>query len=113
MDPQGCVLRITTHLDDKDNLRTSIGDSVRHIDATQDGEAGIVYRINCSIFHCFVVRVDKDAGTSFAHSSAQALQLLPSVFARKNFYRGYRNDITHEESSVAIYITAKVPLKCG
>jgi hypothetical protein len=76
-------LRITTHLDDEDNLRASIGDLVRHINTAQDGEVGTVYYgIACSIFHCAVVRVDKDVeGTSFAHTPA--LQFLPSFYARK------------------------------
>ncbi len=74
-------LRITTHLDDTDNLRASIGDLVHYINAKPDVE-GTIYGIGCSIFHCVVVRVDKDVGgTSFAHTPA--LQLLPSFFARK------------------------------
>jgi hypothetical protein len=127
-------LRITTHLDDKDNLRASIGDLVRHINTTQDGEVGTVYGIACSIFHCAVVRVDKDMeGTSFAH--APALQFLPSFFARKISKPGIEalsrlgcqasgveflaaiSDaynlprITHDESSVSSSMTAKVPVE--
>ena len=127
-------LRITTHLDDKDNLRASIGDLVRHIDTTQDGEVDTVYGIVCSIFHCAIVRVDKNAeGTSFAHTPA--LQLLPSVFARKTSTPGIEalsrlgcqangveyltaisdaNNhprITHEVSLVTSSITAKVPVE--
>ena len=78
-------LRITTHPDDKENFCASIGDLVRHINTTQDsdGEMGTVYGIACSIFHCAVVRVDRDAEgtTSFAHTPA--LQFLPSFYARK------------------------------
>jgi hypothetical protein len=78
-------LRITTHLDDQENLRASIGDLVRHINTIQDsdGEVGTVYGIVCSIFHCAVVRVDKDVDgtTSFAHTPA--LQFLPSFYAKK------------------------------
>ena len=127
-------LRITTHLDDKDNLRASIGDLVRHINTTQDGEVGTVYGIACSIFHCAVVRVDKEAeGISFAHTPA--LQFLPSFFARKISTPGIEATsrlgcqasgveflaaisdaytlprITHDESSVASPMTAKVPVE--
>jgi hypothetical protein len=63
-------LRITTHLDDEDNLKASIGDLVHHINASPE-KVGTVYGIACSIFHCALVRVDKDElGTSFAHTSA-------------------------------------------
>ena len=42
---------------------------------------GTVYGIACSIFHCAIVRLDKNGrGTSFAHTPA--LQLLPSFYAR-------------------------------
>jgi hypothetical protein len=127
-------LRITTHLDDKDNLRVSIRDLVRLINTTQDGEVGTVYGIACSIFHCAVVRVDKDLeGTSFAHTPA--LQFLPSFFARKFSTPGIEamsrlgcqatrvefltaiSDaynlprITHEESLVASSMTSKVPVE--
>jgi hypothetical protein len=77
-------LRIATHLDDDDNLRASIGDLVHHINTTQD-KVGTVYGIACSIFHCAVVRIDKDKDgrgtTSFAHTPA--LQFLPSFYAKK------------------------------
>jgi len=74
-------LHITTHLDDEDNLRASIGNLVHRIDTTQD-KVGTVYGIACSLFHCAIVRVDKDVhGTSFAHTPA--LQFLPSFYARK------------------------------
>jgi hypothetical protein len=74
-------LRITTHLDDEANLQASIGDLVHHINKTQD-KVGTVYGIACSIFHCAIVRLDKDKrGTSFAHTPA--LQFLPSFYARK------------------------------
>ncbi|KAN0111856.1 hypothetical protein V8E52_008062, partial [Russula decolorans] len=127
-------LRITTHLDDTDNLRGSIGDLVHHINTTQDGEVGTVYGIACSIFHCAVVRVDKDAeGTSFAHTPA--LQFLPSFYARKISTPGIEamsrlgcqvsgvefltaiSDaynlprIKHEESPVASSMIAKVPVE--
>ncbi|KAI0270961.1 hypothetical protein BGY98DRAFT_923254 [Russula aff. rugulosa BPL654] len=132
-------LRITTHLDDKDNLRASIGDLVRHINTTQDsdGEVGTIYGIACSIFHCAVVRVDKDVEgtTSFAHTPA--LQFLPSFFARKISTPGIEamsrlgcqasgveflatiSDayklprITHagEELSIASSMTTKVPIE--
>ena len=63
-------LRITTHLDDEDNLKASIGDLVHHINTTLD-KVGTVYGIVCSIFHCAIVRVDKDElATSFAHTPA-------------------------------------------
>ena len=79
-------LRITTHLDDEDNLKSSIGDLVRHINITSD-KVGTVYGIVCSIFHCAIVRVDKDdSGRSFAHTPA--LQLLPSFYARTMFTPG-------------------------
>jgi len=75
-----CLL-ITTHLDDTDNLRASIGDLVHHFNTKQD-IVDTAYGIACSIFHCAIVRVDKDVGgTSFAHTPA--LQLLPSFYARK------------------------------
>jgi hypothetical protein len=127
-------LRITTHLDDKDNLRASIGDLVRHISTTLDGEMGTVYGIACSIYHCAVVRVDTDAeGTSFAHTPA--LQFLPSFYARKVSTPGIEavsrlgcqasgvefltaiSDaynlprIADEELLVASSITAKVPVE--
>src|SRR6267154_3220532 len=74
-------LRITTHLDDEDNLRASIGNLVDHIN-TKQGKVGTIYGIACSIFHCAIVRVDKDLqGTSFAHT--RALPFLPSFYARK------------------------------
>jgi hypothetical protein len=74
-------LHITTHLDDEDNLRASIGNLVHHINTTHDN-VGTSYGIACSIFHCAIVRVDKDLkGTSFTHTSA--LQFLPSFCARK------------------------------
>jgi hypothetical protein len=52
-------LRITTHLDDEENLKASIGDLVHHINASLD-KAGTIYGVACSIFHCAIVRVDKD-----------------------------------------------------
>jgi hypothetical protein len=74
-------MRITTHLDDEDNLRAAIGNLVDHINTTQD-KVGTIYGIACSIFHCAIVRVDKDLqGTSFAHTLA--LQFLPSFYARQ------------------------------
>ncbi|KAF8493728.1 hypothetical protein F5888DRAFT_1722504 [Russula emetica] len=74
-------LRITTHLDDEDNLKASIGDLVHRINTAPD-KVGTVYGIACSIFHCAIVRVDKDLqGSSFAHTPA--LQFLPSFYARK------------------------------
>jgi hypothetical protein len=79
-------LRITTHLDDGDILKASIGDLVHHINTTPD-KVGTVYGIACSIFHCAIVRVDKDdLGTSFAHTPA--LQFLPSFYARTTFTPG-------------------------
>jgi hypothetical protein len=79
-------LRITTHLDDEDNLQASIGDLVQHINMTPE-KVGTVYGIACSIFHCSLVRVDEDElGTSFAHTSA--LQFLPSFYARTLFTEG-------------------------
>ena len=74
-------LRITTHLDDEDNLRASIGDLVHHINTTPD-KVGTIYGVAFSIFHCAIVRVDKGPqGTSFTHTPA--LQFLPSFYARK------------------------------
>ena len=79
-------LRITTHLNDEDNLRASIGDLVHHINATPD-KVGTIYGVACSIFHCAIVRVDKDElGISFAHTPA--LQFLPSFYARTVFTPG-------------------------
>ena len=79
-------LRITTHLDNEDILKASIGDLVHHID-TALNKAGTVYGIACSIFHCAIVRVDKDEqGVSFAHTPA--LQFLPSFYARTMFTPG-------------------------
>ena len=73
-------LRITTHLDDEENLQASIGDLIHHINETHT--AGTFYGIACSIFHCAIVRLDKDErGTSFAHTPA--LQFLPSFYARE------------------------------
>jgi len=129
-------LCVTTHLDDEDNLRASIGDLVRHISTAQDGKVSTVYGIACSLFHCAVVRVDKDLeGTSFAHTPA--LQFLPSLYARKistpgiealsrlgcqvsgvEFLTAISNTydlprITHGDSepSVASSILAKVPVE--
>jgi hypothetical protein len=74
-------LRITTHLDDEENLKASIGELVHHINTSQD-RVGTIYGIAFSIFHCAIVRVDKDGqGTSFSHTPA--LQFLPSFYARK------------------------------
>src|SRR5216684_4148426 len=74
-------LRITTHPDDEDNLKASIGDLVHHINTAQE-EVGTIYDVLCSIFHCSIVRVDKEAwGTSFSHTPV--LQFLPSFYARK------------------------------
>jgi hypothetical protein len=128
-------LRITTHLDDEDNLQASIGDLVHHINTTPD-KVGTVYGVACSIFHCAVVRLDKDErGTSFAHTPA--LQFLPSFYARKistpgiealsrlgcqtsgvecltAISEGYNLPrITHKESLVAgsVSMTAKVPVE--
>jgi len=99
-------LRITTHLDDTDNLRGSIGDLVHHINTTQDGEVGTVYGIACSIFHCAVVRVDKDAeGTSFAHTPA--LQFLPSFYARKISTPPY---LTHTISHASNMRSRRLPV---
>ena len=79
-------LRITTHLDDKDNFKASIGDLVHHINTTPD-KVGTIYGIVCSIFYCAIVRVDKDElGASFAHTPP--LQLLPSFYARTMFTPG-------------------------
>jgi hypothetical protein len=79
-------LRITTHLDDEDNLKASIGDLVHRINTTPD-KVGTVYGIACSIFHCAIVRVDKEElGASFAHTPA--LQFLPSFYARTMFTPG-------------------------
>ena len=79
-------LRITTHLDDEDNLRASIGDLVHHINTTL-GKVGTIYGVACSIFHCAIVRVDKDdLGTSVAHTPA--FQFLPSFYARTMFTPG-------------------------
>ena len=124
-------LRITTHLDDEDNLKASIGDLVHRINTTPD-KVGTIYGIACSIFHCAIVRVNKDElSTSFAHTSA--LQLLPSFYARTMFTPGiealsrlgcqasgveFLNAIfdannlprfTHEELSVNGPVAAKVP----
>jgi hypothetical protein len=76
-------LRTATHLDDDDNLHASIGDLVHHINTDQDKvPVDTVYGVACSIFHCAVVRLDKDErGTSFSHTPA--LQFLPSFYARK------------------------------
>jgi hypothetical protein len=74
-------LHITTHLDDEDNLKASIGDLVHHINTVQE-KVGTIYGVLCSIFHCSIVRVDKDAwGTSFSHMPV--LQFLPSFYTRK------------------------------
>jgi hypothetical protein len=79
-------LRITTHLDDEVILKASIGDLVHHINTTLD-KVGTVYGIACSIFHCAIVRVDKnELATSFAHTPA--LQFLPSFYARTMFTPG-------------------------
>jgi hypothetical protein len=75
-------LRITTHLDDEDNLKASIGDLVHHINITPD-KVGTVCGVVCSIFHCAIVQVKKDelgTVTSIAHTSS--LQFLPSFYAR-------------------------------
>ena len=73
-------LRITTHLDNEENLQASIGDLIHHINETHT--TGTFYGIACSIFHCAIVRLDKDKqGISFAHTPA--LQFLPSFYARE------------------------------
>jgi hypothetical protein len=126
-------LRITTHLDDEGNLQASIGDLVHHIDTTQD-TAGTVYGVACSIFHCAIVRADKDErGTSFAHTPA--LQFLPSFYAKKIYTPGIEAlsrlgcqsngvefltaiseaynlpHITHNELSGTRSLAAKVPVE--
>ena len=126
-------LRVTTHLDDEDNLQASIGELVHHITTTQD-KVGTVFGIACSIFHCAIVRLDKDKrGTSFAHSPA--LQLLPSFYARKMFTPGIEAlsrlgcqssgvefltaiseayklpRITHKELLITRSVAAKVPVE--
>jgi hypothetical protein len=86
-------LRITTHLDDEDNLKASIGDLVHCINTTPDKD-GTVYGITSSIFHCAIVRVDKDElGTSFTH--IPTLQFLPSFFFLRedDVYAGYRSSV--------------------
>ena len=73
-------LRITTHLDDEENLQASIGDLIHHINKTHT--TGTFYGIVFSIFHCAIVRLDKDErGTSIAHTPA--LRFLPSFYARE------------------------------
>ena len=73
-------LRITTHLDDEENLQASIGELIHHINETST--EGTFYGIACSIFHCAIVRLDKDErGTSIAHTPA--LQFMPSFYARE------------------------------
>ena len=128
-------LRITTNLDDEDNLQASIGDLVHHINTTQD-KLGTVYGVACSVFHCSVVRLDKDKDgqvTSFTHTPA--LQFLPSFYARKISTPGIEAlsrlgcqtsgveclgaiseaynlpRITHKESLAAKSVTAKVPVE--
>ncbi|KAI0263327.1 hypothetical protein BGY98DRAFT_1182102 [Russula aff. rugulosa BPL654] len=126
--------RITTHLDDEDNLKTSIGDLVHHISITLD-KVGTIYGIACSVFHCAIVRVDKDelGTTSFAHTPA--LQFLPSFYARTMFTSGIEalsrlgsqasrvelldaisdaNNLprfTHEDVLVTDSVAAKVPVE--
>jgi hypothetical protein len=79
-------LRITTHLDDEDNLKASLGDLVHHINITPN-KVGTIYGVAFSIFHCAIVRVDKDElGISFAHTPA--LQFLPSFYARTMYTPG-------------------------
>ena len=77
------LVYVTTHLDDKDKdaLHAAIGELVHKINARQDKQ-GTIYGIVCSLFHCAIVRVDKDVyGSSFAHTPA--LQFLPSFYATK------------------------------
>jgi hypothetical protein len=126
--------RITTHLDDEDNLRASIGDLVHHISTTLD-KVDTIYGIACSVFHCAIVRVDKDelGTTSFAHTPA--LQFLPSFYARTMFTPGIEalsrlgsqasrvelldaisdaNNLprfTHEDLLVTDSVAAKVPVE--
>jgi hypothetical protein len=127
-------LRITTHLDDEDNLKASIGDLIHHVETTQD-KVGTIYGIACSVFHCSIVRLDKvgQQGTSFSHTPA--LQLLPSFYARKTSTPGIEAlsrlgcqssgvelltavseaynlpRITHMESSATGSVVAKVPVE--
>ncbi|KAI0274486.1 hypothetical protein BGY98DRAFT_993519, partial [Russula aff. rugulosa BPL654] len=121
-------LRITTHLDDEDNLRASIGDLVHHINTTP-GKVGTIYGVACSIFHCAIVRMDKDdLGTSVAHTPA--FPFLPSFYARTMFTPGsqasgveFLNAIsdasncprfthfTHEELLTTDSVAAKVPVE--
>ena len=90
--------------------------------------------IACSIFHCAIIRLDKDKrGTSFAHTPA--LQFLPSFYARNMSTPGiealsrlgcHSNGVeflsaiseayslpctTHKELSVTRSVTAKVPVE--
>jgi len=108
---------------------------VHHINTTPD-KVGTVYGIACSIFHCVVVRVDKNelpVGTSFAHTPA--LQFLPSFYARTMFTPGIEalsrlgcqasgvefldaiSDatnlprVTHQELLVTDSVAAKVPVE--
>ena len=88
LDPQGHVFAYdTTHLDDdEDNLQVSIGDMAHHVNTTLD-KVDTVYGIACSIFHCAIVRVDKnELGTLFAHTSA--LHILPSFYVTTMFTSG-------------------------
>jgi hypothetical protein len=125
-------LRITTHLDDEDNLQASIGDLVHHINEMQD-KTGIIYGIACSIFHSAVVQVDKGVRVTSAHTPA--LQFLPSFYATQISTPGidalsrlgcqasgmefltaiseafYLPCITDSESFVTTSVTAKVPVE--
>jgi len=83
--------RITTHPDNEDNLRASIGDLIHYFNTTPD-KVGTIYGVACSIFHCVIVRVDKDLqGTSFAHTLA--LQFFAFLLCEEDFHARYRSPV--------------------
>jgi len=73
---------ITTHLDDENTLHAAIGDLVHSIGRKEDKQ-GTIYGIVCSIFHCAIVRIDKDVcGSESSFTHTPSLQFLPSFYAR-------------------------------
>lgn len=74
-------LHITTHLDDDDNLRASIGDLTHYINTALD-KVGTVYGITCSIFHCAIVRVDKMSWVHHSPIHQHYNSCLPSLQGR-------------------------------
>lgn len=71
-------LYLTTHLEDTRTLQASVGALIHHIKDTPQ-KPGVIYGVACSMFHCVVVCVDKNGGSTYKHTPA--LQFLPSFYS--------------------------------